>query len=703
MKLRISTSLVVLLALLLMLPATSVALRIDPDSVREVIPAASPSADDGGAWEVGAHAAGGDLYSYAYSEASNLYSRLGSCGWNRRYLYGAGSAWEEDFKRSAAGGTESSYLDTVDLQFYVGHGSTGGFTFDPPYHDDSTLTPSDCNRAWGDGDNEWVALTSCQVLSDPNLAAWAACFNGSHLIAGFVTNAAAYMGTATTGYRFADYLCNAWTVTSAWFKACDVTQPAGRKVRVLANETACYDDKPGYYVCSDSYDTDAWYWDHTCGSETPGPMDIAALDSTMPVFRTQPLSLADAQRTASNLGTVFSMPPPAAPPAAAYFLPEGDEWRSEDNGRELQLDRNTGMYTYYDPNQLWKAPTEAELATFVQTISADDARTIADNFLRQNNLMPPDARFYEVVSDTLGSLTASAAGLVPDRATEAATAWQVVYSRYVSATFTTASGRQMTHEFLVIGPGAKEKVYVSTQVVLAASGSTALVLGNQGGWPKLQQPLAAGVDTVPILPVEQIYTLFNLLESKVVINTAPIDADRRDILSHTVNYWSNGFGQSQSELIPVYSLNVRYSKDGAVVATDWAYVPANPTYIPPFARIDTAPTGNVHAGQQVTLAAADATQTLAQLGVDPSLTFTLGNGDYKYDWYVDSVAEANRICGGRTINYTVRPQYAIHDGVLRQQIIVKVTDLASSDQRSATASVTVTMDARRLTLPLILK
>jgi hypothetical protein len=113
MKLRISTSLVVLLALLLMLPATSVALRIDPDSVREVIPAASPSADDGGAWEVGAHAAGGDLYSYAYSEASNLYSRLGSCGWNRRYLYGAGSAWEEDFKRSAAGGTESSYLDTA--------------------------------------------------------------------------------------------------------------------------------------------------------------------------------------------------------------------------------------------------------------------------------------------------------------------------------------------------------------------------------------------------------------------------------------------------------------------------------------------------------------------------------------------------------------------------------------------------------------
>ncbi len=701
MKLRLFTSIVVLLALMTMLPATSVATRIDPDSVREAIPAASPAADDGGAWEVGAHAAGGSLYPYALSEASYLYNRLGACGWNRRYLYGSGSAWEEDFKRSAAGGTEQNYLDTVDLQFYVGHGSTGGFTFDPPYHDDSTLTPSDCNRAWGNGDNEWVALTSCQVLSDPNLAAWAACFNGGHLIAGFITNASANTGTATTGYRFADYLCNAWTVTSAWFKACDVTQPAGRKVRVLANETGCYNDKPGasYVGCSDSYDTDAWYWDHTCGSELPGPVDIAALDSTMPVFKKQPISLADAQRTASNLGTVFNMPPPAAPPAAAYFLPEGDEWTSTADGRELQLDRNTGMYTYYDLNQLWNAPPEAELATYVQTISADDARTIADNFLNQNNLMPPDARFYEVVSDTLGSLTAGAAGLVPDHATEAATAWQVVYSRYVSATFTTASGRQTTQEFLVTGPGAKEKVYVSTQGVLAASGSVASVLGNQGGWPKLQQPsLAAGVDTVIILPAEQIYTLFNLLESKVVINTAPIDADRRDILNHTVNYWSSGFGQSQSELIPVYSLNVRYSKGGAEVATDWAYVPASPKYIPPFARIDTAPTGNVRAGQQVTLAAADAEKTLAQLGIDPSLNFALGNGDYKYEWYVDS----DLIGSGRTINYTVRPQYVIRDGAYRQQITLKVTDLASNDQRSATATVTVTMDAR-LTLPLVLK
>ncbi len=217
-----------------------------------MVPGAAPLADDGGAWEVGAEAAGGDLSSYAYSEASNLYNRLRNCGWNGRFLYSTSLAWEEDFKRSAAGGTESSYLDRVDLMFYVGHGSPSGFTFDPPYHDDNILTPSDCNYAWGDGDNEWVALTSCQVLADSNRSSWAACMKGTHLILGFVSNASAFMGTSTQGYRFADNLCNGWTVTGAWFKACD-NQP-GQTVRALAEESNCfYDDPRASSVCSDAW------------------------------------------------------------------------------------------------------------------------------------------------------------------------------------------------------------------------------------------------------------------------------------------------------------------------------------------------------------------------------------------------------------------------------------------------------------------
>ena len=131
------------------------------------------------------------------------------------------------------------------------------------------------------------------------------------------------MGTATQGYNWAYYITNNWTVTGAWFKACDVSQPAGRQVRVLANELACYDDRPwSGIVCADSYDTDAWYWDHTCGSELPGPMDVSVV-AEMPVYSTPPLSLDEAKTEYSSLGTTFGLPavPPGSAPTPSRLKP----------------------------------------------------------------------------------------------------------------------------------------------------------------------------------------------------------------------------------------------------------------------------------------------------------------------------------------------------------------------------------------------
>ncbi len=121
-------------------------------------------------------------------------------GWfTQRYSYNESSAWERDFKRSALGGTESYYIDAVDLQFYVGHGSPGRFTFDNANWTDSTLqAPGDCDTAWGDGDNEWLALTSCQVLADSAIGSMAQCMNRQHLILGFVPT---LRPTTTTGTR----------------------------------------------------------------------------------------------------------------------------------------------------------------------------------------------------------------------------------------------------------------------------------------------------------------------------------------------------------------------------------------------------------------------------------------------------------------------------------------------------------------------
>jgi hypothetical protein len=682
-----------------------------------VVPGSAPLWDDGGPWEVGVETAGGTLSAYAASEGSALFNRLKSCGWNGRYNYAPPWAWEEDFKRSGGpgGGMEWRYLDTVDLQFYVGHGWSGGFTFDPPLHDDAVLEPSDCNRAWGDDDNEWVALTSCEVLNDANLWPWSQCMNGGHLILGFKTGAGARWGTDSQGYHFANYLCNGWTVPGAWYKACDRSQSSGTVVRSLINELAYLNDKPmcGAPVCplpADSYDTDAWVQTHSCGSEPARPVASAVLNGTMPIFRTPPLSLAEAQSKYSHLGTVFGVTPTLM---AVSRVEQGDEvWRDVSNGRELEMDPDNGLYGFYDMNNLWTTQ-QAQSAYLAKAaaVTDGDARAIADEFLRRNGLMAGDARFYEVISDTISG------GPVASDTAESATAsllanpqptlWQVIYSRILTYTVAGALGSPVdTVEFSVVGPGAKQKVYVSTGATLAGVDAQTPILGVIGGWHRVEQPGAAGgpaaTDTVPILTPQQIYKLYEQLEKLVVLNTPPINADGRQIISHTLAYWEEGVGANQSELTPVYALRVRYTLAGAEVLVDYAYVPANQRYMRPFARIESAPSGQVRVGQVITLTATDASRTLADLGYDASLNFALGSGDYMYDWYVGSVAEANRIGSGRTFRYTVRPDAEFRSGRSRQTIVLKVTDIGSADLRSTVADVSLDVQPRIL-MPVIRK
>ncbi len=661
--------------------------------------------DDGGAWEVGAESAGGSLAPYAWSEASYLSWRLGNCGWNRRYLYNNQLSWEEDFKRSSAGGTENSYLDTVDLAFYIGHGSPWGFTFDVN-HDDSTLSSNDCSGAWGDGDNEWVALTSCQVLSNPNLGGWANCMNGTHQILGFVTNAYARAGTGTQGYNFANYLCNNWTVTGAWFKACDVTQPAGTKVRSLAEELGHYNDRPGSsYAFADIVDNDYYWWDHACGSQLPQPMDTAPLEGQMPVFRTVPLSLAEASQEADHLGSVFAVPPPAVALATA----DDDLWHSGDgSGPDLEMDPNSGQFGFYDTANLWNTTEAVQAQAAGPTITREDAHQIADNFLQQNGLMPGDAQYYETTADTLnnqprGDLAVQAIGEGDP------TVYQVIYSRFVQGTVLAQDGSAVTANFMVTGPGGKLKVYVDTTAPFTATAASArddAILGTLGGWHKVEQPGAsrgpAFAETVPILSEDQILELFAQLSNQVVINTPPIDADSSEVISTTLAYWEEGMGTAQSELVPVYALHVRWLKDNVELLKDFSYIPANPGYMRPYAGIEESPANPVNVGQEITLVAKDATKTLSELGYPASLNFTLGSGDYQYDWYLGGLDEANRLGGGRTFHYVVKADNEAHGDSIQQTIILKVTDIGGADQRTNTANAIITVNPR-VSMPLMMK
>lgn len=660
---------------------------------------------DDGFWEVGVHYTAADLRSQTRAEGWGLYNKLRSCGRAGRYIWGGRSAWEQEFKRYAKGGTENYYLDKVDLAFYVRHGNPWGFYFENPYHDDARLTPGDCYRSWGDGDNEYVALTSCQVLHSRNMRSWARCMYGTHLILGFHTTAiASPYYWRTQGYNFAKYLCRGYTVPQAWYKAADRSQPAGRVVRVLGNEPSCFSDRPKYNrVCADSYDWDWWYGFHYAGSEPPRQVDVATLGDTMPIFRTQPLSLSEAEGQYDNLGNVFSITVGAQARSIETVAVQGEDavWVADEGGRELEMGQSSGLYGYMDLNTLWTGEQmQSVMATDIGILSAANVYTIANQFLTNNGLMPADAQFYEVVSDTVASydVVSSTAGsefTFQQMAAEQPILWQVIYSRILTDVST---GSPV--EYSVMGPGAKQKVYVSAGAADPTAQSSSSILGAMGGWRQVQQPVVQ----VPMLPVTQVQTLYDQLEETVTLNPSPIDADQREVLTYTVAYWEESLGVSQAELIPTYAFSVHFTSSTTDTdVTDYVYIPVHRRYMRPLARIDSVvPTDTLRAGDVITLTAADASKTLAELGYDASLNFVLGSGtedDYLYDWFLESVDDANVIGYGRTITYTIQDDQT---GRSVQGFVLRVTDINNPNPSSNTDIVTVEF-YKHAYLPLILK
>lgn len=74
-----------------------------------------------------------------------------SPAWTSRFVYGNTNAWSTDWRRSANGGSENSYIDTVDLAYFAGHGSTNGIIFGVGSPAPTTVTKNDALTAWGNG------------------------------------------------------------------------------------------------------------------------------------------------------------------------------------------------------------------------------------------------------------------------------------------------------------------------------------------------------------------------------------------------------------------------------------------------------------------------------------------------------------------------------------------------------------------------
>ena len=181
----------------------------------------------------------------AHDSADGFRDVMKSKGQSVNFDWRGKNAWEQDFKETALGGDDGNYVDDVDIQWYTGHGWSGGFTFEDSTHDDGSIVPGDAS--WGTEDLEWLNLESCQVLRDTNGAAdyfgrWGPTMDGLHLINGFDTNA--YCVGGGTGRTFASYLFPetflwwevrpAKSVSAAWAAMANDREPAGVRWRSMS-------------------------------------------------------------------------------------------------------------------------------------------------------------------------------------------------------------------------------------------------------------------------------------------------------------------------------------------------------------------------------------------------------------------------------------------------------------------------------------
>lgn len=136
-----------------------------------------------------------------------------------RFNFGDDSAWDTDFEEP---GSDSTWIDDVDIAFFSGHGSPNGPFFGVANHNDGEVRPDQVK--WGNKDLEWIVFDACEVLkhtSENSVARWWGAFKGLHMILGFHSYC---YDKANRGLEFARKLKEGWSIKAAWIYACEQTE-----------------------------------------------------------------------------------------------------------------------------------------------------------------------------------------------------------------------------------------------------------------------------------------------------------------------------------------------------------------------------------------------------------------------------------------------------------------------------------------------
>lgn len=582
------------------------------------------------------------------------------------FIFGNGSAWEDDYVDN-----NSSYVDSVDVTYYQGHGWPGGFTLNAP--DDTTVQYGEVQGKWGDGDWEWGYFNTCSMMADASRTPWYGTMKGMHGIASFRNTS---YNTAGFGSQLATYLIFGYSFKDAWFKTCDAKQPSGVDAQIIVEDSAFWNETAYNQVSDKPHDGTYWWWWKSCGAPTSATVTPQQLGDNFPVYLTPPLQLAEQETNFNSLSDNFGFGQQRAADTRTVEL-DGTRIISDTQGRLLEVDLDTGLFYYYDPARTYGSVPETAAAWGNAVLSPADAKDVADQFLRDNGVLPEDATFNKVADVVLGTTATNLNAAGAEQTSETVAAYEVIYSRYVTATVPTGEvGAAEVVQIPIDGAGAKLKVYVdpnaSANARVARAGVPGSVIGAQGGWRTVNQS-ARTISTVPMLDYEtQILPLFNNgeLEPLVTYENVPFpNADSKNVKGHTVTGWEESNNESQDMIYPAYRIDAEYAETvdqgggitETVVHTGFTWIAANPQFMRPLARIESSsPTDVSYApGETITVTATDASLTLIELGYNAAgsnLNFALGSGDkdsYTYKWYLGDVDQGKSIGEGRTLEYVL--------------------------------------------------
>jgi hypothetical protein len=627
-------------------------------------------------------------------ECMKLYNKLVGAGWTGKFHWGNNSAFETDFKRSAAGGFENYYVDNVDLALFCSHGSGAWDTFwsknlSSLYfgypHYDCHLTPGEAYHAYGDKDLEWLAFFACSVLSDGgpapyyNRGYWASTMDGLHLILSMKTT---MYCSSQIGEKWADYMLGRkflwwwirppYRIHQAWFEAVDDTQPGGVCARVLAEVQNNYNDHlhgKGYVSPDPVHNSIYWYWDHCSCTPPPLQLDQEVLNQieTLPVYEVKDREVNE--QYVLEIASAFDISGTVHTDGEYYFMVDttGVETYT------LQVDTASGGYKYRNQSDLWASPVETPTLP-----TEGEALRIGDQFFRGPGESLPGAAYHtgdtlimteelvEVQMDTLkgGIIMEQELSRIPVNLS-------LSYGRVIEAGVgvrTTSGKLEPTQVTLsVVGPGARTKMYLGDQGEM---------LGVQGGSRDVQTTVA----DVTVIDADEAWNMY-LADPTIAMNSIPWVYDVVSKTAETLGYYEQPQFQSQTELIPTWIFSATFYAGGETLAEGVAvYIPAAADYLPPEVSIESPTAGaEFETGELVSFSG-----SVVQYGKPP----------FTYEWYS---SYDGFLGSGQTITAPLTTE--VRTGIISHTISLQVTD--ANGQEGADSTMVFVKTA--IHLPLVLR